>query len=245
MRWMHFTKCLEKHIENTSHVGVLEGEDVFYSEGDIRLSFCVDTAKKTVKEAKFLLFGPAILVGIVDALCSFVIDKRLDRVYRMRPDLLESLLRDHPSKPSISDEDMHYVHQVLEAMMSLLSSCPRALLATTTEYAESPIDCREGVDTAYSIRFVEASKEEKIALLQAVMETDVQPYVSLDEGGVTVVDIQDGFTVIVRYSGACTTCYAATGSTLQAIGQILRMKVHPDIQVQADLSSLQLSNDTP
>jgi len=59
--------------------------------------------------------------------------------------------------------------------------------------------------------------------------------VELDAGGVEVVKVEENRVTIV-YSGNCTSCYSATGATLEAIGNILRRKVYPDLMVIPDLS---------
>ena len=75
------------------------------------------------------------------------------------------------------------------------------------------------------------SKEEKLQLVNKVLDQEVRPFIAMDRGGITVVDIQEDNTVVIRYEGACVGCPAATGSTLASIQQALQELVCADIKV--------------
>jgi NifU-like protein len=81
------------------------------------------------------------------------------------------------------------------------------------------------------------TQSEKNKILEEVIIQDIRPYVQLDQGDVEVKKI-DGYQITIGYKGSCTTCFSATGSTLNAIAQIFKAKVNPNIEVIPDLSSL-------
>ena len=61
----------------------------------------------------------------------------------------------------------------------------------------------------------DASMKQRVEWIEALIASDIQPYIALDEGGVKVLELRGDFEVVIQYSGACTTCYAATGSTFK------------------------------
>jgi NifU-like protein len=79
------------------------------------------------------------------------------------------------------------------------------------------------------------SHEERIGIIQEVLAHEVTPYVQLDDGGVVIKELKNDLTLIIKYEGNCTSCISATGSTLSAIQQILRIRVHPQIEVIPEL----------
>jgi NifU-like protein len=103
-------------------------------------------------------------------------------------------------------------------------------------YASSPIaPLAEGEGVAH---WKELPTKQKIALLEEVIASEIQPYIALDAGGVRVINLLEDREVIIAYEGSCTSCHSATGSTLHAIQEILRVKVSPDLIVTPDLSLL-------
>ncbi len=49
------------------------------------------------------------------------------------------------------------------------------------------------------------------------------------------VDFINEKEVLISYEGSCTTCHSSTGSTLSAIQQILKSRVHPTLFVTPQL----------
>jgi NifU-like protein len=77
---------------------------------------------------------------------------------------------------------------------------------------------------------------QQMTVLEQIIASDIRPYVELDAGGVQVLEVVAHREVIIAYQGSCTTCHSATGATLNAIQQILRTKVHPELVVIPDMS---------
>ena len=86
--------------------------------------------------------------------------------------------------------------------------------------------------------------ERKIQILNQVLDQDVRPYIALDAGGIVIQEFNEPI-LRVRYSGTCVSCPSSIGSTLHAIQQTLRAKVHPDLVVVPDFSSVDPSGTPP
>jgi len=82
---------------------------------------------------------------------------------------------------------------------------------------------------------VTVTEEESNELLQKVnelLDQKVRPALAGDGGGLQVIGV-DGFTVRIRYQGACGSCPSAISGTLMAIEGLLRRDINPSITVVA------------
>jgi Fe-S cluster biogenesis protein NfuA len=82
---------------------------------------------------------------------------------------------------------------------------------------------------------VEVSEESQDNLLMQInelLDQKVRPALAGDGGGLEVVGI-DGFTVKIKYQGACGTCPSAISGTLMAIEGLLRRDINQALEVIA------------
>jgi len=80
---------------------------------------------------------------------------------------------------------------------------------------------------------IKATSEEESELLNkinAFLDQRVRPALAGDGGGLEVLGM-DGYTVMIRYQGACGSCPSSITGTLNAIENILRREIHPAIEV--------------
>ena len=68
--------------------------------------------------------------------------------------------------------------------------------------------------------------------INQLLDQKVRPALAGDGGGLEVLGI-DGFTVKIRYQGACGSCPSSITGTLMAIEGLLRRDVNPSINVIA------------
>jgi Fe-S cluster biogenesis protein NfuA len=81
----------------------------------------------------------------------------------------------------------------------------------------------------------EPTAEEENALLNKInqlLDQKVRPALAGDGGGLQVLGIE-GFTVKIRYQGACGSCPSSISGTLMAIEGLLKRDVNPSIHVVA------------
>ena len=81
----------------------------------------------------------------------------------------------------------------------------------------------------------EPTEEEENALLKKInelLDQKVRPALAGDGGGLQVLGV-DGFTVKIRYQGACGSCPSSISGTLMAIEGLLKRDVNPSISVVA------------
>jgi len=84
-------------------------------------------------------------------------------------------------------------------------------------------------------RKTQAVNQDNSDLLKQVndlLDQKVRPAFAGDGGGLEVTGI-DGFTVQIKYQGACGSCPSAISGTLMAIEGLLRRDINPAIEVIA------------
>ena len=74
------------------------------------------------------------------------------------------------------------------------------------------------------------SDDEKVIIVEAVLDQSVRPALANDGGGLEVIEV-DGQIVRIRYQGACGGCPSSTGGTLRVIENHLRSQLDPNIKV--------------
>ncbi|MBI3900671.1 MAG: NifU family protein [Chlamydiia bacterium] len=202
---------------------------VIGKEGKLFLYWLVDETDGVIADAKFQVFGPPALILAAEIASELVLRKNYHQASRISADLIDRQLQDKQGKPAFSPEMGSFLNQVLSAMTHAVDQCIEIPCAAT-HYEETPIawDANAGGGVA---DWESRSKEEKLAILHEVIDKEVRPYIELDEGGVTIEDLKENNEVHIAYQGSCTSCHSATGSTLTAIQQILKTRVHPALTV--------------
>jgi len=75
-------------------------------------------------------------------------------------------------------------------------------------------------------------ENELLKKINQLLDQKVRPALAGDGGGLQVLGI-DGFTVKIRYQGACGSCPSSITGTLMAIEGLLKRDVNPSIHVVA------------
>ena len=231
--WQQYSSKLTKKILKPQCQGALNPSEgmrlVSAEEGRVKLAFLVDEEDGVVADARFQAFGPSALIGALEVACELALRKNYQQIKRMTADVLDNHGGGFP------EETYAYLNTVLTFMDQAMMQCNDMVLSD--DYIESPMPNSEGDRSEYP-GFTSLSKTQKIAIIEELIESDIRPYIELDAGGIRIVDLKDN-DIVIAYEGACTSCYSATGATLNAICQIVQSKIHPDLTVTPDPSTLQ------
>jgi NFU1 iron-sulfur cluster scaffold homolog, mitochondrial len=79
--------------------------------------------------------------------------------------------------------------------------------------------------------FFEKSYDDKVAKINRIFDEAVRPGLASDGGGLLLVEIVDKI-VRIQYQGACGSCPSSTAGTLSFIENVLRGRIHPDLEVE-------------
>jgi len=245
MSWAHFGKKLLQKIEIARHAGCFTEQEaserhmrlVVGKQGNVTLFWLVDESDGVIVDAKFKVFGPAVLIGAARVACELLMRKTYDQAARITADLIDRQARDKADARAFPQEATFYLDHVVQAIHQCAEQCTG--IPCAQEFIPTPLDPHSSSGEAYS-GFATLNKDQKIALIESVIATDIRPYSELDAGGIEVLDLEDDHKLIIAYQGACTSCYSATSTTLSAIQEIVRAKIDPHLTVIPDASFLKI-----
>ncbi|MBN4066544.1 NifU family protein [Simkania negevensis] len=242
--WALYSKKMMAKIDHPWSVGFFTEEEaseremrlVFATEGSVdeenvvQFYWLVDLEDGIIADAKFQVYGHSALIAAAEASCDLVIGKNYDQAGRLNADMVDASLRDKSDLPAFPKETYTHLNLVLGALDQAAQQCEgipfaKGYVSPVSESLDLVLE-GEGYPGWPKLNY-----DQKISMIKDVVDKEIRPYVELDEGGIDVLDFKDDHKVIVAYSGACTTCFSATGATLSAVQQILRAKLSPNIDV--------------
>lgn len=235
--WEQFSKKLKSRIDYLQNIGAFTSEEasskamrcVTARQGSVCLYWLVDETDGVIADAKFQAFGPIALIAAADIACELVLRKTYTQASRLSADLIDQHVRDKKETPAFPKECAAWLNQVLAAVDQAALQCSDIPCAATYDVTPILADFSEipgglpGWD-AFPL-------EQKRQIIEEVLDKEIRPYVELDAGGVKLVNLKEDGEVLISYEGSCTSCHSSTGSTLTAIQQILRARVHPSLVV--------------
>jgi Fe-S cluster biogenesis protein NfuA len=74
-------------------------------------------------------------------------------------------------------------------------------------------------------------QDELLKQINLLLDKRVRPALAGDGGGLQVMGL-DGYTLKVRYQGACGSCPSAISGTLNAIENLLKREINPALEVE-------------
>ena len=79
---------------------------------------------------------------------------------------------------------------------------------------------------------INENESELLKKINEILDQRVRPYLAGDGGGLQVLSVE-GYTVKIRYQGACGSCPTSISGTLAAIEGLLRRDINPQLEVEA------------
>lgn len=248
--WSRYSKKLAAKIDNPRCAGSFvkeeaEARDVRLAEATegsvedgnaVRLYWLVDKDDGIIIDAKFQVYGQSALIGAAEAICDLLVGKNYDQARRVSAELIDKQLRDKSDTPAFPKETYPHLNLVLGAVDAAAEQCMDIPFADTYVAPPVPADIGEVIPGGYP-GWMELPLKKKIAVIEHVLDQDIRPYIALDAGGVSVLNLINDKELVIAYQGTCTSCYSSVGTTLSYIQNVLRAKVHPDLVVVPDLSN--------
>lgn len=246
--WSSYSKKLALRIENPYCVGTFSEQDAENRELHVAIGregslesgnvvhfyWLVDKTDGVIVDARFQAFGHSALIGASEVACELIIGKNYDQARRLSCELIDKHVRDKNNVAAFPEETYAFLNLVIDAQDNAAKSCEGIPLAQN--YAAPPLlgNEIEVVEGGYP-GFQQLTLQQKLAVIESVIAKEVRPYIEMDAGGIEVINLLNDREVIISYQGACTSCHSATGATLSYIQQILKAKVHPDLEVTPNL----------
>lgn len=248
--WSRYSKKLAAKIENPRNAGfftheeaeartmrLAEGKEGGISEGNgVILYWLVDKDDGIIVDAKFQVYGQSVLIGAAEAACELLVGKNYDQAKRVSADLIDKYVRDRSDVPAFPKETYPHLNLIIDAIDTCSEQCTDIPFADTYVAAPVPKDIGEVLPGGYP-GWSELTLKQKLTVIEQVLDQDIRPYIALDAGGVSVLNLINDKELVISYQGSCTSCYSSIGTTLSYIQQVIRAKVHPDITVVPDMSN--------
>ncbi len=197
------------------------------------LYWLVDEADGIIADAKFQAFGSPALIAVGEITSELVLRKNYDQASRLTADLLDRHVRDRKDDAAFPKEAFTFLNLAISAIDKAAYQCLDIPFAV--QYDTTPIEYEFGDNPDGIAGWEGFPTEQKRKIIEEVIEKEIRPYIELDAGGISIVDLKEGKELIIAYEGSCTTCHSSTGSTLSAIQNILKARVHPSLTVTPSL----------
>lgn len=245
--WSRYSKKMAAKIEQARCAGwftkeeaearlmrLAEGREGSIADGnEVVLYWLVDKDDGIIVDAKFQVYGQSVLIGAAEAACELLIGKNYDQARRISADLIDKQVRDKSDIPAFPKETYPHLNLILGAIDMAADQCTDIPFADTYVTTPIPVDMGDVTPGGYP-GWLELPLKKKLAVIEQVLDQDIRPYIALDAGGVSVLNLLNDKELVIAYQGSCTSCYSSIGTTLSYIQQIIRAKVHPDITVVPD-----------
>lgn len=244
--WADYSKKLIQKIEHPFYVGFFVPEDaegrgvrrVVSREENLALYWLVDETDGVIVDVRYQVLGSTSLMGALEAASQLLMRKNYHQASRITADLIDREVRDRPDREAFPRAVWGDLNLVLSAIEKAAEQCSD--IPFDEVYTASPLHPESGATGLYP-GWENLPKSAKLVVIEEIIEKEIRPYIELDAGGIRIVELSDQHELKIAYEGSCTSCYSATGSTLNAIQQILQTRVHPTLRVVPDLSLLQKS----
>ncbi|MBV6343130.1 iron-sulfur cluster assembly scaffold protein, partial [Candidatus Magnetobacterium casensis] len=200
--WARYSKKLVAKIENPRCAGfftkeeaeardmrMVEGHDGRLVDGNaVKLYWLVDKDDGIIVDAKFQVYGQSALIGAAEAACELLVGKNYDQARRVSADLIDKQVRDRSEVPAFPKETHPHLNLILQAIDVAADQCTDIPFADTYVSAPVPKDMGEVIPGGYP-GWMELPLKKKIAVVEQVLDQDVRPYIALDAGGVSVLNL--------------------------------------------------------
>lgn len=204
----------------------------------ILLHWLVDTQDGTIIDAKFQAFGHPYLTIFGEIISSSLVRMPYAEAYKISADFLNQKLSDSQQLFEIQDTlpPLHFVLDAIDDGVEQCADIPLSHgepLAKQNPYFQDTDDANPYSDEEW----VAMSPEERLTAIRNITKEKIEPFILMDGGSISV-DSLDHLTITVSYSGNCSGCMSAVGSTLQSIQALFTKHIYPHLIVRVNESSL-------
>lgn len=201
----------------------------------VQFYWLIDPADGIIADAKFQAYGSELLIVLSEVACDMMVGKTYIQTHRITIETIEKHLRDYPNEPAYAPEKNLFLHIIPKAIVLAANQC---LGIPLEQGPVTPIPASTQEGKTYPDWF-EMNQEQRVAVIEDVLASEIRPYVEIDEGGIEIHQLRD-YELIVAYKGACTSCFSSIGATLSSIQEILRDKVYSELVVTPHMEGLHL-----
>lgn len=206
-----------------------------------RLQIMIDLTDGIIADVKYIFFGPTILLVSLEGIARYIVRKNIRQAVNVTVEILDRTLRDQDARPAFRDRHGPYVLFAVEGISQALESAPQIEVADYSTPLEEPLAFK---GERSGENWPQLSHESRLSILEQAFEEHIRPFLAIDEGGVQILGIENNTEIKIAYSGNCTSCFSAIGSTLNGIQTLLQERVYPELKVVPDLENLKMIQES-
>jgi NifU-like protein len=202
--------------------------------GTLKIYVLIDPDAEQILDTKFFTYGGPVLTAFADILCTELVDKKIREVQNLS---IESLFKEFDT-PSYN-EDFETVAKLPSMLTEAYPEKKKIALAARAAMGSAKLKAQSVEGRGCADAEWEALNEtEKLEKIEECLNDNVRAMLAGDGGGMEVLGIKNGKTVLIRYQGACAACGAAGEGTLYYIESQLQQHVYYGIAVEPDMGGV-------
>ncbi len=199
--------------------------------GTLKVYVLIDPDAEQVLDTKFFTYGGPVLTALADILCEALLSKKVNEIQNLS---CENLFEKFDVKPD--NADFQTVAKLPAMVTEAYPEKKNVALAARAAMGSAKLKAHTAEGRAEADAQWEAlSESQKLEKIEECLNDNVRTMLAGDGGGLEVLGIKDGATLLIRYSGACAGCGSANGGTLYYIEDQLQQHVYYGLTVEPEL----------
>jgi NifU-like protein len=200
--------------------------------GTVKIYVLIDPDAEVVLDTKFFTYGGPVLTALAEILSEELIGKKIEDVQNLS---IENLVKKFGIEPG--NADLQTVAKLPAMIAEAYPEKKNVALAAIAAMGSAKLrahtaEGRASADTEWNAK----SEAEKLSEIEECLNDKVRTMLAGDGGGMEVLGLKNGNTVLIRYEGACAYCGAASGGTLYYIEDQLQQNVYYNLNVEPEIS---------
>jgi len=199
--------------------------------GTLKIYVLIDPDTGEILDTKFFTYGGPMLTALADILCEELLGKNISEIQDLP---VENLFGKFETTPDSAD------FQIVAKLPAMLTEAyPEkknvAFAARAAMGSEKLKACTAEGRADADAEWAALSEKQKLEKIEEGLDEHVRDMLAGDGGGLEVLGIKNGKTVLIRYQGACAGCGAASGGTLYYIEDRLQQHVYYGLTVEPEM----------
>ena len=199
--------------------------------GTLKIYVLIDPDAEQVLDTRFFTYGGPVITALAELFCREIIDKKISDIQNMP---LENLFGKFDVKPD--NADFQIVAKLPAMVAEAYPEKKNTALAARAAMGSAKLKAHTAEGrTEADAEWEALSEAEKLEKIEECLNDNVRAMLAGDGGGLEVLGIRDGKTVLIRYQGACAGCGAASGGTLFYIENQLQQHVYYGLTAEPEM----------
>jgi len=205
---------------------------------DVKFYWLVDPNSDMVYSTRFFAYGGTLSLAVGEMVCSLAENKNFYHATSFKEKDIEFLLRDEPGKPASTeslDKPLSGIPPILEGLKEAYPMAKNLALvnAETSKTAGSQKVEFESLNDAQK-KWMDTPKEDQIKQIEEMITKDIRPGLNSDGGDITIVDLEEGYKLKIKWEGACGGCSSSMGATLSYVENQLRTRFFEGMEIVSE-----------